>query len=183
MPSDSMQDYPPISGHGCAITAIRCTAGPVTVQVIVAAVVLVLVAVWCYLPTIAGLVGAWIREPDYSHGFLVAPLAVLFLWARRDRFPAQRDSVSRVGLVADRAGTGDALGRRPLLPGGPGRLVDRRVAGRSRRRSGRMASVRVGTAFLGLLAPGGAVAVPRREGLEPAAATRRRETQLLRSCK
>ncbi len=46
---------------------------------------------WCYLPTIVGLVGAWIREPDYSHGFLVAPLALLFLWARRDYYPAQRD--------------------------------------------------------------------------------------------
>jgi exosortase len=32
--------------------------------------------------------GAWSREPDYSHGFLVAPLALFFLWARRDYYPA-----------------------------------------------------------------------------------------------
>jgi exosortase len=37
------------------------------------------------------LVAAWNREPDYSHGFFVAPLAILFLWTRRDLYPVQRD--------------------------------------------------------------------------------------------
>jgi exosortase len=32
-------------------------------------------------------VEAWTREPDYSHGFLVVPLAILFLWLRRESFP------------------------------------------------------------------------------------------------
>jgi exosortase len=42
---------------------------------------------WAYWPTLVSLVAAWDREPDYSHGFFVAPLAVYFLWVRRDRFP------------------------------------------------------------------------------------------------
>src|SRR5438477_38409 len=39
-----------------------------------------LVGLWAYWPTIADLVSTWNREPDYSHGYLVAPLAVGFLW-------------------------------------------------------------------------------------------------------
>jgi exosortase len=36
---------------------------------------------------LADLVDVWDREPDYSHGYLVAPIAALFLWFRRDQFP------------------------------------------------------------------------------------------------
>ncbi len=43
---------------------------------------------WLYLPTFIGLVRSWNIEPDYSHGFLVAPFAVFLLWLRRDSFPA-----------------------------------------------------------------------------------------------
>jgi len=58
--------------------------------VIVVAVTIILGALfgWAYWPTIIELTEAWDRLPDYSHGYLVAPLAVFFLWARRDRFPA-----------------------------------------------------------------------------------------------
>ena len=42
---------------------------------------------WSYWPTLRELVNTWNHVPDYSHGYLVAPLAVLFLWARRDRMP------------------------------------------------------------------------------------------------
>ncbi|PHR95879.1 MAG: exosortase [Blastopirellula sp.] len=42
---------------------------------------------WAYLPTLIELVEAWEREPDYSHGYLIPPLALAFLWFRRDRFP------------------------------------------------------------------------------------------------
>ena len=46
--------------------------------------------VWAYWPTLVSLVAAWNREPDYSHGFFVAPLAAYFLWVRRDRFPGPK---------------------------------------------------------------------------------------------
>ncbi|MGQ9576758.1 MAG: exosortase/archaeosortase family protein [Thermoguttaceae bacterium] len=42
---------------------------------------------WAYWPTLVEMVRTWNHEPDYSHGFLVGPLAVFFLWANRDRFP------------------------------------------------------------------------------------------------
>src|SRR6059058_2643969 len=38
------------------------------------------IAVWAYWPLILELVATWQREPDYSHGFLVVPLALGFLW-------------------------------------------------------------------------------------------------------
>ena len=55
-------------------------------------ILLVLAAVgaafaWAYWPTLVELVRAWDSEPDYSHGFFVVPLAVFFLWVRRDRLP------------------------------------------------------------------------------------------------
>src|ERR1044071_8913307 len=42
-----------------------------------------LAGAWAYLPTLIEIVKAWIREPDYSHGFLVLPVAIFFLWVRR----------------------------------------------------------------------------------------------------
>ena len=61
-------------------------------QCALASAVVVAVAAWCYFPTLVALVRAWDREPDYSHGFFVAPLALVFLWARRDCFPAPGNS-------------------------------------------------------------------------------------------
>ncbi len=54
---------------------------------------------WSYWSTLAVLVDIWNRVPDYSHGFLVAPLALLFLWARRDRMPAVAAGLAWPGLV------------------------------------------------------------------------------------
>ena len=42
---------------------------------------------WSYWPTIGSMVKAWTSEPDYSHGFLVLPIAIWFLWVRRGSFP------------------------------------------------------------------------------------------------
>jgi exosortase len=54
---------------------------------------------WAYWPTLVDLVRAWDREPDYSHGFFVAPLALYFLWARRDRFPGLSARWAWPGLI------------------------------------------------------------------------------------
>src|SRR5688500_6441203 len=40
------------------------------------------IGIFAYWPTIRMRVDAWNREPDYSHGYLVAPLAVLILVLR-----------------------------------------------------------------------------------------------------
>ena len=45
------------------------------------------VGVWSYWPTFEGLANTWLRVTDYSHGFLVVPIAAFFLWARRGSCP------------------------------------------------------------------------------------------------
>jgi exosortase len=42
---------------------------------------------WLFGPTIVRLVGVWNNEPDYSHGFLVPPIAAVLLWLRRESMP------------------------------------------------------------------------------------------------
>lgn len=41
----------------------------------------------------------WLRVADYSHGFLVLPLAGAFLWVRRDRFPGLASSAPWTALA------------------------------------------------------------------------------------
>jgi exosortase len=45
------------------------------------------------------LVRVWDREPDYSHGYLVVPVALYFLWARRERFPGTAAGLAWPGLA------------------------------------------------------------------------------------
>jgi exosortase len=53
---------------------------------------------WAYWPTLSTIVAAWNREPDYSHGFLVVPFALYFLWFRRDGFPGLSAGFGWMGL-------------------------------------------------------------------------------------
>jgi exosortase len=64
-----------------------------------AAAVLAPLFAWGYWPAIGKMVAAWSKQADYSHGFLVAPLALVVLWVRRDRFPGLRPGLSWAGLV------------------------------------------------------------------------------------
>ncbi len=52
-----------------------------------------------YWPILLELVNTWDREPDYSHGFFVVPIALFFLWRRRDLRPKQAVSAPVSGLV------------------------------------------------------------------------------------
>jgi exosortase len=54
---------------------------------------------WSYWPALASMVSIWNREPDYSHGYLVAPLALLALWLRRKDFPRDALGVCWWGLA------------------------------------------------------------------------------------
>ena len=40
------------------------------------------IGIFAYWPSIRLLLDAWDREPDYSHGYLVAPLTLFLLWLR-----------------------------------------------------------------------------------------------------
>lgn len=55
--------------------------------------------VWSYWPTLTSLFAAWCYVPDYSHGFLVPPLAAFILWIRRDRMPAPSARLAWPGLI------------------------------------------------------------------------------------
>lgn len=64
------------------------------------AIVALLVAIgWAYWPAMVEMVAAWNRDPDYSHGFLVAPIAVFFLWSRRAHLRRDVVAPSLAGLV------------------------------------------------------------------------------------
>lgn len=54
---------------------------------------------WAYWPTLGNLVTVWDSEPDYSHGYFVVPLALFFLWVRRDYFPGLATGFGWGGLV------------------------------------------------------------------------------------
>lgn len=59
--------------------------------------------VYAYWPTLKDIVHAWESEPDYSHGYLVIPAALFFLWTRRAACPAAQSpgwwaGLSLVGL-------------------------------------------------------------------------------------
>lgn len=55
------------------------------------ALALATVGVWSYASTCTNLIATWNREPDYSHGFLVLPVALVMLWLRRDSYSSQSD--------------------------------------------------------------------------------------------
>lgn len=50
---------------------------------IIAAVLVLGVLIVAYAPSFLNLVGHWTRDPNYSHGFFVAPIAALIFWSRR----------------------------------------------------------------------------------------------------
>ena len=52
----------------------------------------VIVAIYSYWPTLQWIEESWRNEPDYSHGYLVLPLAGVLCWIRSDSVPfASRD--------------------------------------------------------------------------------------------
>ena len=77
---------------------------------LIAGIILAAAFFWAYWPTLAGLVGAWNTEPDYSHGFFVAPLAIWFLWARRDLFPYRTEKGTGTVVIG-------GLSENPTVPG------------------------------------------------------------------
>lgn len=63
-----------------------------------AALVLLPILVWAYWPTLVWMEQQWRTEPDYSHGYLVLPLAAMIAYNRRDIFPGLRPRISWLGI-------------------------------------------------------------------------------------
>jgi exosortase len=64
-----------------------------TIAAVIAAFVL------CYWTVFAKLVHDWAHDDNYSHGFLIVPLALYFVWERRARLAAVRPRANWFGLV------------------------------------------------------------------------------------
>lgn len=54
--------------------------------------------IWAYWPTLSWMEQQWRTEPDYSHGYLVVPLAALIAYSRLDLFPGIRPRISWGGI-------------------------------------------------------------------------------------
>jgi exosortase len=54
---------------------------------------------WLYSGVAPGLVRQWAQDDDYSHGFFVIPLAVLFAWERRNALSAAKRRPTVLGLA------------------------------------------------------------------------------------
>jgi exosortase len=63
----------------------------------VLATVLVLAAL--YVDVVPGLVRQWAAEEDYTHGFLIVPLALYFVWERREALKALEPRPAVLGAV------------------------------------------------------------------------------------
>ncbi|WP_231690910.1 exosortase/archaeosortase family protein [Aureliella helgolandensis] len=53
----------------------------------IVAALLTILTLWAYWPTFVWMEDQWRNEPDYSHGYLVIPLALAMLYLRRDSMP------------------------------------------------------------------------------------------------
>jgi len=94
-PIEQMLKSLPVSAPDILVTPLSKKKLPL--GLLAGGALLAAVGVWAYWPTLIELVRAWNREPDYSHGFLVAPIAAYFVWARRERFPKHTGRVAWVG--------------------------------------------------------------------------------------
>src|SRR5688572_27303523 len=80
--------------------AVDSSVGVSQFNWIVVGLVLLLVSFgWAYWPTLRDMVRQWSTQPDYSHGFLVLPLSLVFLWSRRSQFPKDALRPSAYGAV------------------------------------------------------------------------------------
>jgi exosortase len=76
-----------------------------------AALAFVLSTMALYAPVISKLLSDWWADPDYSHAFVVVPLAAFLVWQRRAELMQTERSGSTIGLIA-------ACGALLLLIGG-----------------------------------------------------------------
>jgi exosortase len=69
------------------------------VAVIAAIGVLLVCAAFLYRNVVVKLVSDWYNDDNYSHGFLIVPIAAYFAWERRDRLREARLQPSVLGLI------------------------------------------------------------------------------------
>lgn len=60
---------------------------------------LVVLGLWSYWPSVVSVVGIWHDSVDYHHGFFIVPLTLFFLWLRRDTYPGTCKKLAWIGLL------------------------------------------------------------------------------------
>jgi exosortase A len=55
--------------------------------------------VWLYWPVASKLLYDWLHDDNYSHGILIVPLALFFVWERRAKLSGLRPEPSALGLL------------------------------------------------------------------------------------
>lgn len=75
--------------------AARPETGPMAAAAVVVGALLA-----SYAPNLANLARTWAGDPNYSHGFLVGPIALAILWQRRGALPRGRLRPSWIGWAA-----------------------------------------------------------------------------------
>jgi exosortase len=71
--------------------------GPGVTRTLVAVLTAVALLV-LYAPVLANLVRDWATDDNYSHGFLIVPLAAYFVWERRQKLASMAKAPSMLGL-------------------------------------------------------------------------------------
>lgn len=57
------------------------------------------VLVWLYAPVLSHLVGQWVHDPNYSHGFFVPAFSLFVLWGQKDHLRSLPARPSWSGLL------------------------------------------------------------------------------------
>ncbi len=79
---------------------IEAEASSITRRALFGTIAAVLAAfVLCYWNVLTKLVYDWAHDDNYSHGFLIVPLALYFVWERRERLAAAPFRPGWLGLV------------------------------------------------------------------------------------
>lgn len=81
--SSAVQDAPP---NGAAAKELQPLHVAPNVWIVLA-VMLGAITAWAYWPTFQWMEEQWRHEPDYSHGYIVFPLALVLLYMRMGSFP------------------------------------------------------------------------------------------------
>ena len=69
------------------------------IRLIVLVILMVPIMGLAYFQSIHDIVKIWYRVQDYSHGFLIIPLVIYFLWIRFDTYPGTQKSLCWLGLI------------------------------------------------------------------------------------
>ena len=69
-----------------------------------------------YWDVVAKLVLAWYTDDNYSHGFLIVPVALYLAWERRARFQAAEVRPTAFGLVVVASAGASRTALDPVLP-------------------------------------------------------------------